>query len=187
MDLLLPADIGCIRFSAIGWCQLGYQLLEILSVGWGINYVSYHCPMAGWFASYHFRSSNITSTILERWYTSNIPLMPSFCNSCLDLMYLKVEEGSSMSISSKSRQTGGLNSEDKDGSAGLSLLGDVMWLQGVCFLSIFADAASGIGDARLTVTWTSGVSCEWCALVGNQSKLRAWEAQYIVVWPCGYT
>jgi hypothetical protein len=35
------------RVSAVGWCWLKYQSQNILTVGWGINYVSHHLSICG--------------------------------------------------------------------------------------------------------------------------------------------
>ena len=44
-----PADVGWSMsdsgISAVGRCRLEYELQKILTVGWGINYISHHYPL----------------------------------------------------------------------------------------------------------------------------------------------
>jgi hypothetical protein len=52
-----PADVSWSmndgRVSAVGRCWLEYKSQNILTVGWSINYVSHHYPMAVGFQSPH--------------------------------------------------------------------------------------------------------------------------------------
>ena len=45
-----PADVGWSinngGISAVGRCRLEYELQKILTVGWGINYISHRCTLA---------------------------------------------------------------------------------------------------------------------------------------------
>jgi hypothetical protein len=80
---------------------------------------------------------------------------------------------------------GGLKCNGEEGATGHSMSGDEEALRGTLFVSTSTGgtdaAAPGIGDAKFTATWTSGVPCEWRAfLVGCRSKLRECGGAYIV-------